>query len=124
MKNLILLLLFTFLSITINAQISEVKTDGSSVKLYNDKGQYSNSIYLGENTLLGYTTEYVLIQDASYLKIYNHKGQYTGNSIYISDLRKFKSVNESRILLKEGSYVKYYNFEGRCVNQTYDDSGN
>ncbi len=124
MKKKILLMAIMLLTFgAINAQIAEVKEEGSYAKIYNDQGRYSGySIYIGSSyTLEGYNSSFIVVKEGSYAKIYNSNGRYTGNSIYLGSSYYIKNVTGSAILVKEGSYVKYYNFEGRYTgNSTYD----
>ena len=121
MKQLLILSAFIALTLTLRAQIAEVKQDGSYAKIYNDKGQYTgNSVYLGASTLEGYNDRYMVIKDGSYAKIYDDKGRYTGNSIYLGS-NTIKHVSQSAILVKDGTYVKYYDFNGRYTGKsTYE----
>ena len=122
MKYLLLILSFTTLSIiNVNAQIAEVKVDGSYAKIYNDKGQYTgSSVYVGNNTLEGYSSEFIVVKEGSYAKIYDAKGHYTGSSVYVGS-NTIKHVSQSAILIREGSYVKYYDFKGHYTGKsTYD----
>ncbi len=121
MKHLLALFFITLSTLTLKAQIAEVKVEGSYAKIYNDKGQYTgNSVYIGNNTLEGYSNEYLVIKEGSYAKIYDAKAHYTGNSIYIGN-NTVKHVSQSAILVKEGSYVKYYDFKGHYTgNSTYE----
>ncbi len=123
MKKILLMAIMLLKFGVINAQIAEVKKEGSYAKIYNDQGRYSgNSIYLGSSyTLEGYNSSFIVVKEGSYAKIYNAYGRYTGNSIYLGSSYYIKNVTGSAILVKEGSYVKYYNFEGRYTgNSTYD----
>ena len=108
------------LTSTLSAQISDIKIEGSYAKIYDINGRTGNNIYLGDKILLGYTTQFILIQEGSYLKIYNERGSYTGNSISIDSNRKYKGFNQLFIIISEGSYTKYYNFSGRYIDQTHD----
>jgi hypothetical protein len=121
MKHFILFLFITLSCIALQAQIAEVKVEGSYAKIYNDKGQYTgSSVYKGNNTLEGYNNEYIVIKEGSYAKIYDAKGHYTGSSIYIGN-NTIKHVSQTAILVKEGSYVKYYDFKGHYTgNSTYE----
>ena len=123
LKETVLLLLMIFISMISRAQITEVKTDGSYARIYDDKGHYTgNSIYLSSNSsLAGYSNNYIVIKDGPYAKIYDCKGHYTGNSIYLSSSAGIKNVSASAILIKDGSYVKYYDFTGHYTGtSTYD----
>jgi len=121
MRHLLLFSLIIFSSLASQAQIAEVKVDGSYAKIYNDKGQYTgSSVYLGSNTLEGYNSEYIVVKDGSYAKIYDAKGRYTGSSVYLGK-NTVKHVSQSDILVKDGSYVKYYDFTGHYTGKsTYD----
>ena len=116
------ILILMFITSMLNAQISEVKIEGSYAKIYNDVGRYTgNSIHIGSNSLGGYNSNYVVIKEGSYAKIYNDSGRYTGNSIYLGNDFSIRNVSCDVILIKEGSYIKYYNFQGRYTgNSTYD----
>jgi hypothetical protein len=119
---LLSLIIFALLQ-TANAQIGEVKIDGSYAKIYNDQARYTGkSIYLGSNkTMEGYNGKHIVIKDGSYAKIYNDQAVYTGKSIYLGSDKYIKNVSAAAILIKDGSYVKYYDFEGRYTGKsTYD----
>ncbi len=123
MKQFLLIATMLLTFGAVNAQIAEVKIEGSYAKIYNDEGRYSgNSIYIGSgNSLEGYNSRYIVVKEGSYAKIYDSKGSYTGNSIYIGSGNYVKNVSGSAILVKEGSYVKYYDFKGSYTgNSTYD----
>lgn len=125
LNKIYIVLTLLFITSVLDAQISEVKIEGSYVKIYNDLGRYTgNSIYLGtQNSLQGYNSNYIVIKEGSYAKIYNELGRYTSNSIYLGTDNYIKNVSGGAILVKEGNYVKYYNFQGRYTgNSTYDGS--
>ena len=123
MKKLLLMATMFLMIGVANAQIGEVKIDGSYAKIYNEQGSYSgNSIYIGsDKSVEGYNSRNIVVKDGSYAKIYDSKGSYTGNSIYLGSDKYIKNVSGSAILVKDGSYVKYYDFKGSYTgNSTYD----
>ena len=84
--NKINILILMFITSMLNAQISEVKIEGSYAKIYNDVGRYTgNSIYLGNDfSIRNVSCDVILIKEGSYIKYYNFQGRYTGNSTYDS----------------------------------------
>lgn len=105
------------------SQITEIKKDGSYLRIYNDRGNYTGtSIYVGTSYKLdGYNNQFIVISDRNYANIYNSKGNYTGISIYLGSSKKVKRVSESNILIQDGHYTRYYNFQGNYTgNSTYD----
>ncbi|MGB3849836.1 MAG: hypothetical protein WA958_07685 [Tunicatimonas sp.] len=117
MKKLIFSMSFVFVSVMSNAQIAEVKEDGSRLKIYDDNGyktsiSVSNSGYLG-----GYNSSYVVVVDGSRAKIYDAKGSYQ-TSISMCSSCRVQNVSGSYILIKDGSRTKYYNFKGSYVKST------
>lgn len=116
-KITILLLLFT--TLISYSQIGNIRVDGSYLKIYNDKGSYITSFYIGQSQLEGYNNDYIIIHDGQYIKIYNNKGSYQ-SSFYIGK-SSIKHVNGSSILIKDGHYVKYYDFKGNYTGYcTYE----
>jgi hypothetical protein len=121
MRNLIILILILISNFCFS-QITEVKTDGSYLRIYNDRGNYTGtSIYVGTSYKLdGYNNQFIVISDRNYANIYNMKGKYTGISIYLGSSKKVKRVSESNILIQDGHYTRYYNFRGNYTHSTYD----
>ncbi len=110
-------------SICVQAQIAEVKTEGSYARIYNDKGAYSGySVYLGsDKTLAGYNGQFLVIKEKPYARIYNAKGTYTGNSIYLGSANYIKNVSTTVILIKEGNQIRYYDYQGHYTGtSTYE----
>lgn len=105
----------------VNSQIGDVKIDGSSAKIYDDKGNYSYmSIGLCSNCeLSGFNSDYVVITDGRTAKIYDSKGNYTYNSIGLCSDCSVKNVTTSGILIKDGGTTKIYDFKGNYTYKSY-----
>ena len=105
----------------VNAQIGDVKVDGSSAKIYDDKGNYSyKSISLcSKCELSGFNSNYVVITDGSNAKIYDSKGNYTYKSISLCSNCSVKNVTPSGILIKDGNTTKIYDFKGNYTYKSY-----
>ncbi len=84
MKQFLLIATMLLTFGAVNAQIAEVKIEGSYAKIYNDEGRYSgNSIYIGSgNYVKNVSGSAILVKEGSYVKYYDFKGSYTGNSTY------------------------------------------
>jgi len=97
-----------------NAQISEIKEQGSTALIYNESGQYSgHSISIGGGrSIAGYNSHYVVVQTSSTAYIYDDKGNYTGSSISLSGGKSIKNISGSNILVKDRQSVYYYDFRG------------
>jgi hypothetical protein len=123
MKKLLLMATMMFMFGAAKAQISEIKNQGSTAYIYNDKGSYSGySISLsGNREIVGYNSRYAVVKDGSTAYIYDSKGSYTGSSISLSGSKTIKNVTSSNILIKDGSTVYYYDFKGSYTgNSTRD----
>ena len=106
-----------------NAQIGEIKIDGSTAYIYNDQGSYSGSSISvgGGREIVGYNSRYAVVKDGSTAYIYDSKGSYSGSSISLGGGRTIKNVTGSNILVKDGSTVYYYDFKGSYTgNSTHD----
>jgi hypothetical protein len=106
-----------------NAQIGEIKNQGSTAYIYNDQGSYSGySISLsGGKEIVGNNSKYAVVKDGSTAYIYDSKGSYTGYYISLSGGKTIKNVTGSNILVKDGSTVYYYDFKGSYTgNSTRD----
>ena len=114
----VVLVLFLLLSIESQAQIGEVKVVNGYAKIYNEKGIFTNSIYLNSKKLVGYNNDFVVIQDGQYVKIFDNKGRFTGHSIYLNKSKSVTSVTPSFILIKDGNYTKYYDFKGNFTGHS------
>jgi len=99
---------------SLNAQIGEVKVDGSAAKIYDDKGNYTGQYasLCSKCELAGYNSKYIVIIDGSAAKIYDSKGSYTGQYASLCSNCYVKNVSASAILIKDGSVTKYYDFKG------------
>ena len=105
-----------------NAQIGEVKVEGSNAKIYNENGGYTgNSISLCSScSVAGYNSKYIVIIYGSNAQIYNDQGGNTGNTISLCESCYVKKVTSSAILIKEGGFTKYYNFKGGLIDTKSD----
>lgn len=116
MKNLLLITLFLIFKISFS-QVGNVQPSGQYVKIFNDKGSYITSFYIGNSTLEGFNNKSIVISNGQYVKIYDSKGNYQ-TSFYIGN-SNVKYVSSSNILIKDGHYVKYYdlkgNYTGYCI---------
>ncbi len=125
MKKLLLIATMLLTYGALNAQIAEVKQEGSYARIYNDQGSYTgNSIGLGSGALVsGYNTKYIVVTEGSYARIYDSKGSYTGNSISLGSGsgNYVKNVSANAILIKEGSYTRYYDFKGSYTGNSTSD---
>jgi hypothetical protein len=82
MKKLFLMATMLLMFGAVNAQIGDVKVDGSSAKIYDDKGKNTyKSISLCSNcSVKNVTPSGILIKDGSTTKIYDFNGKYTYKS--------------------------------------------
>ena len=83
MKKLLLIATMLLTYGALNAQIAEVKQEGSYARIYDSKGSYTgNSISLGSsgNYVKNVSANAILIKEGSYTRYYDFKGSYTGNS--------------------------------------------
>jgi len=121
MKKLFLMATMLLMFGAVNAQIGDVKVDGSSAKIYDDKGKYTyKSISLCSNCeLSGFNSNYIVITDGSSAKIYDSQGKFTYKSISLCSNCSVKNVTPSGILIKDGSKTKIYDFEGKYTYKSY-----
>ena len=114
MKKLFLMATMLLMFGAVNAQIAEVKEDGSMVKIYDDRGSYTGNYvsFCSKCELAGYNSKYIVVVDGSMAKIYDSKGSYTGNYVSLCSSCYVKNVSASAILVKDGSMTKYYDFKG------------
>jgi hypothetical protein len=107
---------------TINAQIGEVKVDGTNVKIYDDNGNDTGKrlTLCGGCELSGYNSRYIVITDGTNVKIYEGDTD-TGKRITLNNNGYIKKVTSSAILVKEGNTVKYYDFRGDDTGKRTDD---
>lgn len=114
MKQFFLLATMLLTFGAVNAQIAEVKQEGSYAKIYNDQGSYTGNYIrlISGAEVSGYNSKYIVVTEGSYAKIYDSDGSYTGNYIRLSSDSYVKNVSATAILIKEGSYTKYYDFKG------------
>jgi len=54
-------------------QISVAKQNGTSVEVYNEKGQY---LFSRSGILVGFTAQTVAIQDGNSISVYDSNGSY------------------------------------------------
>jgi hypothetical protein len=120
MKKFFLMTTMLLVFGAVNAQIAEVKQDGSYAKIYNDQGSWTGkSVSICSNCeLVGYNSEYIVVKDGSYAKIYDANGSWTGKSISLCSDCYIKNVGASAILVKDGSYTKYYDFNGNWTGKS------
>lgn len=123
MKKFLLVAIMMLIYGAVNAQIGEIKNQGSTAYIYNEQASYSGySISLsGGREILGYNSKYAVVQDGSVAYIYDSKGSYTGYSISLSSGRRIKNVTVSNILVKDGSTVYYYDFKGSYTGNSTSD---
>jgi hypothetical protein len=123
MKKLLLSFMLPFLCLAANAQIGEVKIDGSSAKIYDERGSYSG-IFIGLSSgarVSGYNSKFVVITDGSQARIYDSRGTYTGGYVSLSAGCYVKNVTANAILVKEGSITRYYDFRGNYAGTYTND---
>lgn len=120
-KILIATMFLTFGAV--NAQISEIKEQGSSALIYDNNGRYSGSSIAigGGRSIVGFNSRYAVVQSGSTAYIYDSKGSYTGASISLSGNRTIKNISGSNILVKDGKTVYYYDFNGRYTGNSTND---
>jgi len=120
MKKLFLMATMLLMFGAVNAQIAEVKQEGSYARIYNEQGRYTGkSIRVSSGAeVSGYNSKYIVVTEGSYARIYNDQGRYTGKSIRLSSGSYVKNVSATAILIKEGSYTRYYDFNGRYTGNS------
>ena len=77
MKTIILMATMLLMFGAVNAQIAEVKEDGNTLKIYDDKGSYQTSFSKCSScSVKNVSTNYILIKDGSTTKYYDFRGSY------------------------------------------------
>jgi hypothetical protein len=123
MKRIILLVVFlcSFL-MTINAQISEVKTDNGAARIYHEGENYpSYSLTIDRGCYLGgYNTKYVVIACEESVRIYKDKEYNASYTFHIDRDCFVKNVTASAIIVKYPGQSRYFDFQGKYVKSTND----
>jgi len=122
MKPICLLatLLLSFASV--NAQIGEVKKDGTLLRIYDEKGN-NTGLYVSlcsSCDLAGYNSDNIVVNEGTIARIYDANGNNTGSYVSLCSGCYVKNVTKSAILVKEGSVIRYYNFSGNFLYYTND----
>ncbi len=122
MKKFLLMATMLLIFGAVNAQIAEVKQDGSRAKIYNDQGSYTGKYMdlVSGAYVSGYNSKYIVVTEGSRVKIYDSNGSYIGKYIDLSSGSSVKNVSATTILIKEGSRTKYYDFNGSYTGKYTD----
>ncbi len=123
MKKFFLMATMLFSYGVINAQIGEIKQEGSGngyLKIYDENGRYNGKFVslCSSCEFVGNNSKYILIKESNgYAKIYDENGRYTGNYVNICSKCQIKNITSSAILISEGSITKYYDFLGKYTGK-------
>lgn len=116
MKHLSILLILFFAMDSASGQISNVKSDGKHLFVYNEMGRKITDFYCF-GSLFGYSTTIIGTVEGKHVYVYNESGRK------ISDFYCFGSpinVNGNNIISKDGKHVYVYNSDGRKISDYYE----
>ena len=97
------------------SQIKEIKMFGATINVIGTNGEKTGSYMLQNNDekLLGYNSQYFLLQRMRTLLVINGKGfQHATKAISLANGNEFVKVTEKSIWIKNGSMMYYYDFNG------------
>jgi hypothetical protein len=115
MKKTILILALSLTFGFAHGQIKEIKMFGSTINVIGPNGVKTGSYILQNNDekLLGYNSQYFLLQRMRSLLVMNNKGfQYATKAISLANGNEFVKVTEKSIWIKNGPMMYYYDFNG------------
>ena len=115
MKKSIIILALSLTFGFAQSQIKEIKMFGATINVIGTNGEKTGSYMLQNNDekLLGYNSQYFLLQRMRTLLVMNPKGfQHATKSISLANGNEFVKVTEKSIWIKNGPLMYYYDFNG------------